>query len=344
MSLIYTEGFEDGLAAGGFKTAPGTAWSGVDVAYGRNGKGGWNDSGTTLGIDIPVADQHDTMIVGFAMRHTSAHNSGAGGQMGFFSDAGATQHVRWSFGTNTYDMSLSYGPTAAGVVLSLLPNYFYYIEVKARLHDTLGSVQIKVNGVTVFNVSNVDTKNGGTKTVFDHYRINTSVISPVRRHIDIDDFYLCNGAGSVNNDFLGDIAIETLFPNADGAFSNFVGSDSDSVANYALVNEQGAPSMSSFVGGSNVGDKDLYNIDSPVRTAGPILGAVITAYVQNGDSGSRAMGIIVKSGSTTTTPTGTTLVTTPAMVRKVLDVDPADGAQMTIADAVALQIGVEITA
>lgn len=341
MSLIFTEGFEDGLAAAGFKTSGG--WNGVDVAYGRNAKGGWNDSGTTIGIDIPAADQHATMVVGFAMRQRSAHNSGGGGQMGFFGDAGATQHVRFSFGTNTYQMSLSYGPTAAGVIYTFLPNYWYYVEIKAVLHDTLGSVIVKVNGIVIYSATNVDTKNGGTASVFDHYRINTSVISPVRRAIDIDDMYIVNGAGSSNNDFLGDIAIETLFPNADGDVNNFVGSDGNSVANYALVNEV-APSMSEWAGGSTVGDKDLYNVTNPVRTTGPIIGAVITAWVQNGDSGARSMGIIAKSGSTTTSPVGTILVTTPAMVRKVLDVDPADGAQMTIADAVAMQIGVEITA
>ena len=340
MSLILTEGFEDGVHVSRWNYG---SWTGIDTAYGRNGRGGYFESGANLGYNIPVADQHDTLVWGFVYRSTQAHNSGSGNIFGFFSDAGATQHIRLAWNVNTYDLNLSYGPTNAGVIFTAIPGYWYYIEVKAKLHDTLGTIEVRVNGTTVYSATNVDTKNGGTKTVFDHLRLSTSNISPTRRINHMDDMYLLNGAGSVNNDFLGDIAIETLFPNGNGDVNNFLGSDGNSTDNYLLVDDA-SEDYTDWAGGMAVGDKDLYNIQNPVRTLGPVYGAVITALVLNGDSGPRSLGLIAKKGTTQTTPTGVALTTTPSFQKLVIESDFDAGGQLTISDVNALQIGAEITA
>lgn len=340
MSLILTEGFEDGVQSSRWNYG---AWNNPgDVAYGRNGKGGNLQSGDNLGYNIPVADQHDTLIIGFAKRTTAYHNSGSANYWGFYSDDGATAHVRFQWAINTGQLSCWYGPTAAGVIYDFLPNVWYYVEFKARLHDTLGFVEVRVNGNVVFSVTGVDTKNGGTKTVFDHWRFSTSNISPVRRHTNIDDLYMMNGAGSVNNDFLGDIAIETLFPNGNGDSSDFVGSDGNSVDNYLLVDEA-VPDYTDWVGGSTVGAKDLYEMQNPVRTSGPVFGAIITAFTVNGDSGPRSLRTIAKKGSTVANGGSTALVTTPSIQRQVIEEDFDTGGQLTIADIQALQVGAEIT-
>lgn len=340
MSLIFTEGFEDGVQSSRWNYG---AWDDPgNVAYGRNGKGGFFNSGVNLGYNIPVADQHDTLVWGFAKKTTAYHNSGNGNIWGFFSDAGATQHVRLQWAINTGQLSLWYGPTAAGVIYDFLPNVWYYIEIKARLHDTLGFVEVRVNGISVYSVTNVDTKNGGTKTVFDHLRVSTSNISPVRRNMQWDDMYMLNGAGSVNTDFLGDIAIETLFPNGNGDSSDFIGSDGNSVDNYLLVDEA-SPDYSDWAGGTAVGAKDLYQMQNPARTAGPVHGAIITAFTVNGDSGPRSLRTIAKLGSTIANGDSTALVTTPSIQKQVIETDFDAGGALTIGDIQSIQVGAEIT-
>src|SRR5439155_2772463 len=88
------------------------------------------------------------------------------------SDAGATFHVTLRVST---DGSLSVlrgpatggviaGPTAAGLVAV---NTWVFLELQATLSDTVGTAVVRINGTQVINATGLDTKNAGTKTVFD---------------------------------------------------------------------------------------------------------------------------------------------------------------------------------
>ncbi|HUR18887.1 MAG TPA: hypothetical protein VMZ51_08140 [Acidimicrobiales bacterium] len=77
----------------------------------------------------------------------------------------------------------------------------------------------------------------------------------------MDDFYCCNGAGSTNNDFLGDTTVHKLLPNADGDTNLWVGSDGNSTSNYLLVDEN-SPSASDYVESGTLTATDLYNFEN----------------------------------------------------------------------------------
>jgi len=77
-----------------------------------------------------------------------------------------------------------------------------YVEVQARLHDTAGSVIIRINGVERLNLTGLDTRNGGTKTVFDTVHLGWLQFAG---HV-YDDMYVATGADET---FRGDMAITT---------------------------------------------------------------------------------------------------------------------------------------
>jgi hypothetical protein len=89
------------------------------------------------------------------------------------------------------------GTSTTGVITAAT---WKYVEVQAKLHDTTGTVIVRVDGTERINLPTVDTKNAGTKTVFDAVIIaSSSGVTSL-----FDDLYVATGAGQA---FLGDTPI-----------------------------------------------------------------------------------------------------------------------------------------
>lgn len=187
-----------------------TAWTGGTggsiVAGGRTGNAVEFTafSGGERSYTIPTGDQSDTVTVGFAWRPSSINQSEYT-IMAVRSDAGATDHDALRIDSaNTLKVlrgtSSPVGTSAAGVIPTAA--IWYYIELQVKLHDTLGTVEVRVNGTPVIATTGQDTKSGGTKTVFDTVRLvpqgfNSSIVR-------FDDLYVTTGAGAP---FKGSITI-----------------------------------------------------------------------------------------------------------------------------------------
>ena len=92
-------------------------------------------------------------------------------------------------------------------------NQWHYFEVKVVCHDTAGYYQVRIDGVTVLSGTNVDTR-AGADTRFVRFRMD-------EYYQYMDDIYICDTDGTANNDFLGQILVEAIFPNADGDNSDW---------------------------------------------------------------------------------------------------------------------------
>ena len=78
-------------------------------------------------------------------------------------------------------------------------------RVPVKLHDTTGTIIVRVNGTERMNVTAVDTKNVGTKTVFDYVALGSqsTIISL------FDDLYVKTGAGETFGDPGAIVAVPT---------------------------------------------------------------------------------------------------------------------------------------
>src|SRR5262245_56180486 len=82
---------------------------------------------------------------------------------------------------------------------------WFYMEMKVTIHDTAGAVVVRIDGQTVLNLTNQDTRNGGTGFCNSIQFICGNVGSAYMSY-NLDDFYICDTAGSAPfNDFLGDV-------------------------------------------------------------------------------------------------------------------------------------------
>ena len=333
MPLILIEGFESDVSS----------WSvpvGSPVTYvaGRNGMA-IQASSIQLDYVIPVlAQQTDTLTMGVAYRFPTIAVGGTPLTLFAFGtvDAGVPHcGVRLSA---TGALEFCRNPTSVAVVLGspsaavILPNQWHYIEMQAKLHDTTGFGIVRVDGVEVINVTSVDTKQAGTKTVFDNFTIRVPVGNTL-----IDDVYVMSGAGDA---FLGDCRVETLYPSGNGTTNQFTGSDGESVDNYLLVDESGVPSVADYVLSSVAGQQDLYAFGDLGATSQAVLGVQPIFHIAKTDTSARAFRPLVRRGVTTVGPV-TQLDTAYRNYNIAYPTDPETGSAWTIANVNALQAGVQ---
>jgi hypothetical protein len=138
----------------------------------------------------------------------------------------------------------------------ILLNTWHYIEVKIKIHDTTGTVTIKVDEVTVLNLTNLNTSTV-SPLVINNLKFNT--ISKSLTALDfvyIEDLYVINTLGGTNNSFLGNCKVSHLSPGANGSFNQFIPSPTYSgTANYAIVND------STYIGSSTTYNGTFYEYD-----------------------------------------------------------------------------------
>lgn len=90
-----------------------------------------------------------------------------------------------------------------------------HIEVYATASNSAGAIEIRVNEVIVLTLSSVDTVGSGTE-YFASLLVSLNRLSAGNIRY-IDDLYVWNSAGTLNNDFVGDRRVLTLMPNVNSA-------------------------------------------------------------------------------------------------------------------------------
>lgn len=181
-----------------------SSWSdlgGTSLVAGRNGTAlQVSGTGGRAEYRFPADAESEYVTVGFAIKPASVSSAWLAH---LESDGGATSHVT-ILTTAAGGFTVRRG--ASGTTLGTTVGDLYttttwaYVEIQARLHDTDGSVTIRVDGVERLALTGTDTRNGGTKTVFDGIQF----FEPQFATILYDDLYVATGPGEP---FRGDMAI-----------------------------------------------------------------------------------------------------------------------------------------
>ena len=330
MGLVVLEGCEDFLVWGPSSGTP-------TFIPGRSGNCINCGSSTGLIYFLHPHQESDIVTVGFAMRYITHSGSGLPAIMHIGSDAGVTTHVEVGVSvTGQIEVrrsSTTIPPTSAVGVIQF--DRWHYIEVQAKLSDTAGQITVRVDGAQVISTAaNVDTKNAGTKTVFDWVRVYSSSTNNVR----FDDIYLMTGAGDT---FLGPISVETLRPVGNGAVNQWVGSDGDAVDNWMVVDDP-TVDTNNYVYSATVGQQDLYTMSDLQRTSGTIVGVChATQAIRTDAVTARSVKLLNRRAAINAGP-AVALTTGYRGIAHSLALDPETGAAWTVANVNALQSGIEL--
>lgn len=239
-------------------------------------------------------------------------------------------------------LSVMRGPSSGTVLATsasaLAAGSFNYIELKATIHNTAGAYELRVNGVAVVgpttSANTRNTANASANGVLLGWDGN-----PGTATVTYDDFYICDGTGSTNNTFLGDVRIDTLFPTGDGASSAFT--PSTGTTHWSLVDEA-AVNTTDYVDGISAGDRDLYTFPALTTLAtSTVYGVQVCNAALKDDAGSRSIAAVARSSSTNVDGTAAGLSTSQLVFAQVFETDSASAA-WTQTSVNAAQFGVKV--
>jgi hypothetical protein len=264
----------------------------------------------------------------------------------FYADTSATVHV--TIRINTSDQSItayrgtptttSLGTTGPG--LSFASSAWYYFEAKVLLSDTVGTIEVRQDGVTVLSLTGLDTKNAGTAAVLDSVGWNTPTNGNAYSNY-FDDLYITSGSTG----FLGDIKIEGLRPAGNGNSSQLTGSDGNSTDNYLLVDE-GVQSATDYVGHATAGNKDTYALGTLGASAATIYGIKVAPTAAKSDAGAKSGRIVTRIGGADYTGADLTLPTSPTYTTfveyQLLNPNAGTPVEWTLTDIGNLEVGWEV--
>lgn len=294
--LLFVDG-HDGYGTSGTAVGDGRYPSGSgtqNVATGNHGHATQFPSGGSQGyFQTPSLTTDPTLVIGFGL-YLESYESLFRTQIlslldsvfqGMVVDIDSSHHIR---------VSLNSGNPQATGTTALSLSTWYYLELVITSDLTSGTFELYLNGLLELSGSGVTAN--GTHNYSDIVRFLGSGTGQAHR---IDDVYILDASGSVNNVRLGaDTKVISLLPTGDGTTLQFTPNSGSN--HYSRVNENPLDSAN-YNESTTVGDTDLYTY--PPCGVDQIYGIQVTTAIDG-------TGNLV-------TPAGATSVAAPGLQRVV---------------------------
>ncbi len=229
--------------------------------------------------------------------------------------------------------------TTASAVLSA--GTWHRIEMEAYIHDTAGTVIVRVDGAIVINFTG-DTREGALAanvgTVLFTNQHSTNVTSE-----RWEDFAIWTSGGDAPTGFIGDFSIETLFPDLNGTTVNGTPAPGGSIA-YQTVDELGVhDGDSSYMLNATAGNIDLFHVANLNATA-TVHGVNVITSVRGDAPGLRVIAAALRTNSANYFGSNQNVPSQAAYVTKSgsFGLNPNTGLAWTVAQINDLQVGYKL--
>lgn len=187
--------------------------------------------------------------------------------------------------------------TPSGAVMD---DVWQFIEVYFKIGKTDGAVQVRVNTVIKIDAVDVDTDTlvASPKRPGEADSVAFGYVRPQEYSnvwFTIDDLYLNDTTGAVNNDFLGNVRVKSQFPIGNGANIDFsIGGSAPAATNWQSVLNFNRDDTK-YVYSITAGDFDLYDLDPTLNS--PLIHVVQARMsIRMDDSTQRQMGAVIRLG------------------------------------------------
>jgi len=232
------------------------------------------------------------------------------------------------------------GNTLGGTRCLILFQDWNYVEAKVYSHATAGTVDIQINGCPVFSATSANTLNTGAIT---RVMLGTLENNVNRKSSSLlDNFYVCDGTGSTNNDFLGPVTIRTLFPDGDDTTQFATTGNANYSTHYEQLNDnhESYPTTD-YVEDGTTGNRDIYTLDNSVDNFATIYGVVGWGYTKYIDSPINYR-LVASSNGTENESSDIAAPSDWFYDRHVLETDPDTSNAWTDSTINALKFGFEV--
>jgi hypothetical protein len=315
-------------------------------AYGRNSTNGlrftWSDVNSHLRLQRTVTTSGSTAIMGAAVKVSAISGTSSANPLFSIWDGASIQtSLRIDAAGTLSVLRGSFGGTVLGTSVGVLSTAtYYYIELKVVLHGSTGTYDVKVNGTSFLSGTGANTADAGT-TAWTAARIGSDGSTA---HIsggatwDFDDFYVCDGSGSANNDVLGPIRVKAVFPDGAGNSTQFTPSAG---SNFQNVDEASQDGDTTYNSETTVGQKDLYTLGA-LGITGTVKGVQTNLIVRSDGGGAETIAPVWRIGATDYDGTTVGVTTSYADSLQVYETSPATGVAFTVAEIDGAELGIKL--
>jgi hypothetical protein len=232
-------------------------------------------------------------------------------------------YIQTTGGIAVYRGATLLGATSGPAVTA---NTWSHIECKVFISDTVGTVEIRVNGTQVLSLTGIDTKNTAN-TTYDQIEFYLPQIPlTTGGYTFFKDFVLWDTSGTRNNNFMGPCFLGRYTTSADVSFN---WTPSTGTTGYNLLDETGpndadyisaawpAPAASTF---------DMPNLPADVTS---VRGIVLFGRMKKSDGGDCNVQMSLVEGGTPTNGTDRAITTAETYWYDVLELNTRTGNPFT---------------
>jgi hypothetical protein len=284
-------------------------------------------------------DSQATWVVGAAFKYAGFTGS-SNGQIIALYDSGTLQvDIRI---TPSGAIQATRNGTQLGISAAVITTgTYYYVEFKALIHASAGTIDVQVNGASVLSLTGQNTKNSANATA------NMVFLGPIAQGgggngtLLIADLYILDGQTGAST-FLGDQRVDCYMPTGNGSNSQFTNNSGNSTNNYSHVNEALQDGDTSYVADAVVNDIDSYAITGLTHTPLTITGVQVNLVIRKDDAGIKQVAPIVYRSATAYVGNTLTLSTSYLDLTQQYEKDPATSAAWTKTNINASEFGLKV--
>lgn len=220
---------------------------------------------------------------------------------------------------------------------------YNHIEAVVFFSNTVGTVEVRVNGVTVVSLSGVDTvytaNVEASQVVIGNHIAGEAGVNP---RMDIDDVFCYDTTTSYNNTFIGDRRVLTLFPNANTATADWTAVGA--ATGYECIDETNPDDDTTYITAATVGLESQFGLQNLPAGISVVNAVVMVERARKTEAGTANTQVSAVSGASITAGADKPLTEVYTYRHDVFQTDPASAAPFTPSEVDALQFKVERTA
>ncbi len=304
MALILMDGFDHY----GKVEAAEKFWNGTIFAMvaGRGFGGQAMNVIINNGVGKTLPSSYSTLIAGAALKLNATS-----GQLMWLLHSGSIVAAIGVTGTGHLTLIDSTNSQIATGATIIPVETWFYVEIKITV-GVSGTAEVHLNGGPEITST---VGNFGTQNINQIEFVNQSLGGDT----SVDDVYVADTTGSSpQNDFLGNVRVETLYPVADGSYTDWTPKIAG--PHYQMVNETLIDGDGTFNYDATPNDKDTYILETFIGT---IYGAQLNIGARQGDATLRQLAPLIKQSGTDYLDTTRTLSSDYVFYSWILSKDPS---------------------
>ncbi|WP_054284860.1 hypothetical protein [Gulbenkiania mobilis] len=212
---------------------------------------------------------------------------------------------------------------------------WHYVELQVVQGTANGTVKVRANGVLAIDLWSQDTVQNGGQLLTAFVGAVPGQACPVT--VDVDDLYIADTLGTINNTFLGDVRVDALKPQASGALNQWTVEGAASAWQAVSDGDE-----TTALRAATAGLRQTFDVEAlPAMTTPAIHGVQVTLLARKTDAGNGRVRGLVASGASTAVGPNIVLQEQLAWHTALFERNPNGNVQWTEGAFNAAEFGVE---